>query len=213
MTPIKLVQHEWKRRDLVGGDPALDFANTISGWGMAAEDWLANYAGLARWALLADLVDESEYRKGLKAASQSPLAAERVYAEMNELRSAFLRLLHAVRDRDAAKADDLSLINQWIRRAADAFRLRQASRGFQEAWSDNAPVLQKPLLAAAHSIGRFLEHADFDRLKVCPNLNCSWLFIDRSKNHSRRWCDMGVCGNLAKARRFQARKQKGAALH
>ena len=44
----------------------------------------------------------------------------------------------------------------------------------QEAWSDNAPVLQKPLLAAAHSIGRFLEHADFDRLTSLPQ---SELFV------------------------------------
>jgi len=33
---------------------------------------------------------------------------------------------------------------------------------------------------------------------------CRWLFLDTSKNHTRRWCDMKVCGNRIKARRFKA---------
>ena len=44
-----------------------------------------------------------------------------------------------------------------------------------------------------------------DRLRICHGPNCSWLFIDSSKAGRRRWCDMGVCGNDAKSRRFHAR--------
>ncbi len=207
MTPLKLVQHGWQHSDLIGGHRAIDFANTVSGWGTDNEDWLTNYAGLAKWAHLAGLIDELEYKKAIKAAVRNPLIADRIYAEASELRFAFLRLLHAVKDGASAMADDLIVVNRWIRHAAEAFQLRQVSRTFRQDWSANTPILEKPLLAAARAVGLFLEGTDFDKLKICALPTCGWFFIDVSKNGRRRWCDMAVCGNLAKARRFQARRR------
>jgi predicted RNA-binding Zn ribbon-like protein len=62
-------------------------------------------------------------------------------------------------------------------------------------------------LAAARSALRLVASDASERLKICPN--CEWLFVDRSKNRSRTWCDMAVCGNRAKARLHYRRKQKG----
>jgi predicted RNA-binding Zn ribbon-like protein len=60
----------------------------------------------------------------------------------------------------------------------------------------------------ARSALRLLEAGTVERLKICGH--CGWLFIDRSKNRSRAWCDMAVCGNRAKAKRFYDRqKEKG----
>lgn len=61
-------------------------------------------------------------------------------------------------------------------------------------------------LATARSALRLIASDDTERLKICPN--CEWLFIDRSKNRSRTWCDMAVCGNRAKAR-LHYRKRRG----
>jgi predicted RNA-binding Zn ribbon-like protein len=47
---------------------------------------------------------------------------------------------------------------------------------------------------------------DPERMKICGN--CGWLFIDRSKNRSRAWCDMAVCGNRTKANRHYRRKKE-----
>jgi predicted RNA-binding Zn ribbon-like protein len=47
-------------------------------------------------------------------------------------------------------------------------------------------------------------------LKHCAADDCGWLFLDRSRNHARRWCDMKVCGNNAKARRFYRRHRAAA---
>ncbi|MGB6792588.1 MAG: CGNR zinc finger domain-containing protein [Pseudolabrys sp.] len=58
---------------------------------------------------------------------------------------------------------------------------------------------------------RMVEHVlplPMDRLRICQGPNCSWLFIDRSKAGRRRWCDMAVCGNAAKSRRFYARSRQ-----
>lgn len=60
-------------------------------------------------------------------------------------------------------------------------------------------------LATARSALRLIAMPESDRLKICPN--CGWLFLDRSKNKSRAWCDMAVCGNRAKARLHYHRKK------
>ena len=60
--------------------------------------------------------------------------------------------------------------------------------------------------ATAHSVLRLIAMPDPERMKICGN--CGWLFIDRSKNKSRTWCDMAVCGNRAKAIRHYRRKKK-----
>ena len=63
--------------------------------------------------------------------------------------------------------------------------------------------------ATAHSALRLLSADQVERLKICGN--CGWLFIDRSKNRSRQWCDMAVCGNRVKASRHYHRcKEKTA---
>lgn len=62
-----------------------------------------------------------------------------------------------------------------------------------------------PLLRIAERAGDLLTSADATFIKECGVDTCRWLFLDRSRNHSRRWCDMSTCGNRAKARRFQTR--------
>lgn len=62
-------------------------------------------------------------------------------------------------------------------------------------------------LATARSALGLIASPDNKRMKICPN--CEWLFIDRSKNRSRTWCDMAVCGNRAKARLHYRKKSKG----
>src|SRR5207249_84080 len=56
-----------------------------------------------------------------------------------------------------------------------------------------------------------LTSGERDRVKECASATCEWVFLDRSKNHSRRWCDMSDCGNRAKARRFHAKRQAARA--
>ncbi len=79
---------------------------------------------------------------------------------------------------------------------ATATILRRADRGSLEA-------------ATAHSALRLLADEEIARLKICGN--CGWLFIDRSKNRSRTWCDMAVCGNRVKANRHYHKRKKEAA--
>ncbi len=63
-----------------------------------------------------------------------------------------------------------------------------------------------PLWLLAQSVSDILVAPDAARVKTCAVDTCRWLFLDTSKNHTRRWCNMKVCGNRVKARRFQARR-------
>lgn len=92
--------------------------------------------------------------------------------------------------------DDGTLLARLLSQLADTFATYPASDG-------PCPVD----LATARSALGLIASDDTERLKICPN--CEWLFIDRSKNRSRTWCDMAVCGNRAKARLHYSKKRKG----
>ncbi|SDN17269.1 CGNR zinc finger domain-containing protein [Allokutzneria albata] len=69
-----------------------------------------------------------------------------------------------------------------------------------------------PVLAPTTAAGVFLAAAlrltilgEWDRFKICPARTCRWAFYDRSRNRSRSWCSMRVCGNREKARAFRER--------
>ena len=64
-----------------------------------------------------------------------------------------------------------------------------------------------PLWTLAMSAGDLMTSEAVDRVRACDNAECRWLFLDTSKNHTRRWCDMKVCGNRMKARRFKAQRK------
>ena len=64
---------------------------------------------------------------------------------------------------------------------------------------------------AAASWADLIGRTPFDRLKVCGNPDCHWVFVDQSHNLSRRWCRQWACGNLMNVRQFraQARQSRG----
>jgi len=47
-------------------------------------------------------------------------------------------------------------------------------------------------------------------VRACASKTCQWFFLDTSKNHRRRWCDMTKCGNRAKFQRFYSRKKEAS---
>jgi predicted RNA-binding Zn ribbon-like protein len=62
-----------------------------------------------------------------------------------------------------------------------------------------------PIVDAAADL---LVRGEPERIKTCGSATCGWLFLDLSRNRSRRWCDMKDCGNRAKARRHYARRKE-----
>jgi len=138
-------------------------------------------------------------------AAASQLSAERedfpVLAPVSKAHEGgFIALRESIdahfRHRTLRGADDRRLLADLLARLASTFAVHAESL-------DSCPVD----LATARSALKLIASPDTDRLKICPN--CEWLFLDRSKNRSRTWCDMAVCGNRAKARLHYQKKRKG----
>src|SRR6266699_3754411 len=87
-----------------------------------------------------------------------------------------------------------ALLGNWLRDR----RLLPASRGTADT------VLAALLAAVAESVAS----GTWDRLKICRNPDCRWAYYDQSRNLSRAWCSMAVCGNRAKARAFRSRSRQ-----
>jgi predicted RNA-binding Zn ribbon-like protein len=87
--------------------------------------------------------------------------------------------------------------------------VRRAEGGFRWGWDEESDSLTKVLWPVAKAAADLLtsEGHALKRLHQCAASDCGWLFIDMSRNHSRRWCDMSNCGNVAKARRHYHRKK------
>jgi len=158
------------------------------------------------WARLSGVLDERETKQAARLAKNSAAAAERVAASLKELRFALWSLVTSLQQRKPAKPGDLFVINEWMRRLALAEQVVVERNKIEVAIKQNISVLELIGLRVTAAALALLKNPPAARIKTCPGENCGWKFVDRSKNRSRRWCDMAVCGNLVKARVYRARK-------
>lgn len=187
--------------DLLGGALALDFANTAAGRGTPGfVDYLGTGADLLDWAAHAGITDAgaTDHLKSELADGQGRRLLDRAIA----LREAIHDAGAAIADGQTAAARDLATIRDYTREAMASAPLHWNGKAYDFDFSAGSPetVVLGPIAWSALDV---LASGGFERLKQCPS--CGWLFIDRSKNNSRRWCDMATCGNLAKSRSFRAR--------
>jgi predicted RNA-binding Zn ribbon-like protein len=125
-----------------------------------------------------------------------------------------LRLRQAIYGIGAALAtgkepspDDIGELNWNVQRAIVAAQIESQSTGLQWNLENQRSTLAGCLGLLALSAAGLFTSERASRVRQCNNHQCGWLFLDLSKNRSRKWCDMADCGNLAKARRYYA-KQK-----
>lgn len=192
----------------VGGSPALDFSNTVS-WSTPerTNERLRSYADVVRWTGEAGLASPAEVRSLSRRASARPREADRLFGHALQLREA----LHDVFGAQAAGSEPdgaaVNRLNRFLGRALERLELGgQGAGGWSWEWSARKE-LEWPLWRIAWSAAQLLTSEEVRVLKRCAADQCGWVFLDRSRNHARRWCDMRVCGNNDKARRFYRRKR------
>ena len=211
---VRIESHRFSTGDLIGGDAALDFINTVTGRDQSPRDWLDSYTRLLEWAALVHLLPEKILRALAKMAQSEPTAAATALARAKKLRETLFALVTGIVSGSAPPKTTLALLRQhWIA-GINAHELRlDDGRVVAELRNDAADFD----LIASMIAYRMVEHVlplPIDRLRICQGPNCSWVFIDSSKARRRRWCDMAVCGNAAKSRRFQKRsRQRRSARH
>ena len=200
--------HEFAARDFVGGDAALDFINTVTGRDQEPRDWLDSYARMLEWATLVRLLPERNLRALSRKAHGEPMVAARALTRAKALREELFAVVSAVVAGNSPPRTALATLREHWLAGTQAHDLRfESGRVIADVRADAADLD----LIAAMVAYRMVEHVmplPVDRLRMCSGTNCAWVFIDSSKAGRRRWCDMAVCGNVAKAQRFYARTRK-----
>ncbi len=193
--------------ELIGGHPALDFANTAGNH--ESEDrseWLRDFGEVTGWARHAGLLDEELERALDVRAAARPDEAHEAWRGIVSYREAVYRTFAAVAQGRTPAETDLATLHRMRVAALEAAR---------PVWEDAASLrwdrgerdFLRPVHPVAVSVFELLGSPELARLKQCGNHPCGWLFLDRSRNGSRRWCSSGDCGNLTRVRRYRARRR------
>jgi predicted RNA-binding Zn ribbon-like protein len=196
-----------KAFELIGGHPALDLVNTLD-WRFregGPEDSLASYDDLLRFTDESGLLKAAQMRqfRGLAGGS----AGARVLKRCIELREAIAEILYSRLDGRSPSVASLRTLEHSIQAARLQQQLRWKEKQLEWDWRENDAEL--PLWALSLSASDLMLSEAVQQVRACDNPECRWLFLDTSKNHTRRWCDMKICGNRMKARRFKARVTTG----
>jgi predicted RNA-binding Zn ribbon-like protein len=183
----------------------LDFANSTPYHDNLSEDHLNTYADLLSWSLDVNLLSEDDTQRLWDIASRQPAQAEAVLHKAITLREAIFQILSDIAHDHSPEAADLDTLNAALSEAMAHMRLVPTDNGFGWEWVGGADNLEHMLWPVAWSAGELLMSDDLKYIRECDGHECDWLFLDTSRNHSRRWCDMKTCGNRAKARRHYER--------
>jgi predicted RNA-binding Zn ribbon-like protein len=187
-------------------DLCLDFANSRYWRGTEQPtETLNGFADLFAWLASANAFDAKTLER-LKAAST---LSERDFGDVIELREALYRIFTAIARNGEPAPADLEIFNRALRAAPPRAQLVKHDGAYlwRAQLTPQLPDLLTPILWTA---GDMLAEPRRDRVRLCANDKCVWLFLDDSKSGTRRWCAMSACGNRAKAHRHYEKKKKQA---
>ncbi len=203
----KIVRRRPPRFDLIAGSVCLDFVNTLDDRHIKPKELLETYIDLARFGEDTGVLEPSQVDRLFELRYVNPERAEQVLLRARELREAIHDVFWAIINKCEVSALALAKLNNYVQTAAGHLRLVPAKDGFE--WGFDDPLdFESVLWPIARSAADLLASEQLAYVRACSSKACEWFFLDTSKNHRRRWCDMMRCGNRAKVRRFYARKKK-----
>lgn len=186
---------------------SLDFVNTLGTSG----DRLADLGTAVRWLHDHELLHREMVDEQLARYDSDPQGEGRLMDRIGRVRAALRELLDATVERRPPAAEALRDVNRALR-TQYVYELVPAPDGVSLNHRHEGDPLDGALARLAEAIGRELTTTDTDRLRVCANETCRWVFHDSSAAGRRKWCDMRTCGNRAKVARHRARKREAGSL-
>lgn len=184
------------------------FTQTI-GWEARdpRDERLTDYESLVGWCRERGIISE-EYAEAVRAqARKRPDQASAAVEDARALRLATYRVLSAVGTGDTPDPARVEELNRFLQRSLPYRRLTIFGSEAEWTWLLDPFRLDHLLGPIAWSAAELLTAPEVRRLHLCAADDCGWLFVDGSRNRSRRWCDMADCGNRAKVRRFRSRQR------
>jgi predicted RNA-binding Zn ribbon-like protein len=193
---------------LVAGHIALDFANTLDNRYDPARtvELLPSYADFLRFARQSGVLpaaQENRLRRDVRGYD-----AAKAHEQVIELREALYALFSSVARGQAPPRGSLRSLNRFLAEAHVPDTVIWEKGDYLWRRADLAETPAGPLWPIVESAARLVTSDERFHIRECSADTCRWLFLDHSKNHSRRWCDMKICGNREKAQRFHARRAK-----
>lgn len=189
-------------------DLSLQFANTVH-WHASDHpmETIQSYSDLLAWVRNQHALTEEEARSLDRAAERDQKHAADVWRRALAVREAIYRVFVARIEGEIPEADDLACLNGELSSALAHAQIGVAGDGFVWQWQPDESALDRVLWPILRSAADLLtDHALLSRVGQCADdRGCGWLFLDTSKNRSRRWCDINDCGNRAKQRRHYQR--------
>jgi predicted RNA-binding Zn ribbon-like protein len=193
----------------VGGQLALDFVNTVD-WedgNVLRSERLNTYADLVDWSVAAGIIPAYGARSLAKEAASRPKPADAALAEAVVLRRVLRGIFASLAAGRKPASAEVDSFNNALQEAFEHLYLEPSGKGMTWSWDHRGLDFNRLTWPVAWAAAALLTSGELDRLRECAGSSCGWLFLDQSRNGSRRWCDMKVCGNVVKARRHYARKR------
>ena len=187
---------------LVGGDPALNFLNTIHDWrATERRDYLTSYAEALRFGEASGLLSPAEARR-LQGAATTEMR------RLRDLRSRLERIFRAVVGSHSPRREDLDALARDAEAAAAATVISRSNdhyaRTIAPARAGHATLRLRIVDGA---IALFTGPPEtLKRIKACPA--CGWFFRDDTRSATRKWCSMATCGSAAKSRSYYWRTKR-----
>ena len=187
-------------------ETAFDFLNTYELEGDAYVDRLTSLDVAARWLVDHAVIGNRRWIVGLNAKHDPTHALDRI----RSTRTALWDVAHAVAHAEAPQPAAVAEVNRALG-SRERLELVPAADGVKLGHSHVGDGVDDALARIAEPIVRALGTGHDDRIRICANDTCQWLFFDESRTGQRRWCNMKTCGNRAKARRHRERRKSAGA--
>jgi predicted RNA-binding Zn ribbon-like protein len=194
---------------LDGGCSVFDFTNTINTrTSTAAFDYLTTYDEILSWSHKAGLLVRERIKLLSQYAAEHPEQRDIAFVKAIRVRETLYQLFSPIAKNKTPNTKILNEYNAILSECLSKLQLQVTSTDATANFKNDTVSLDEPLCIIIKSSYDILTSENFRRLKECPR--CGWLFVDRTKNGKRRWCDMKVCGSKDKATRYYHRKKDEA---
>jgi predicted RNA-binding Zn ribbon-like protein len=190
----------------VGGDPALDLVNTVD-WTSRGpeEERLRAYDDIVRWAEGDEVIGPAAGRRLHRLAAERPRAAAAALEYAHRTRETLHDLFGAIA-RGESPGAALPRFNRLLADALERLELAPEAAGhghpgYDWHWRGQESDPRAVLWPVIWSAASLLRSEELGSVRVCDGDDCGWMYVDRSRNGFRRWCEMRTCGTREKTRR------------
>jgi predicted RNA-binding Zn ribbon-like protein len=196
---------------LIAGALCLDFINTLDDrFSNEPKELLKTYIDLARFGEDAGILSDVQVDRLFARSLESPEEAQQILDHAIRMREAMHEVFWAIVTRKPVPKASLMVLNGYVQDAAQHAALVPNAGHFEWQFDPSPNNFDAPLWPIARSASELLASDQLQFVRACASKTCEWLFLDESKNHRRRWCDMTKCGNRAKVQRFYTRQKRAS---